>query len=69
MTDHELRSVVQDLIGVLQDQAKQIESLVAHIERVTARPEQRQFSVVVSELSELQHRVKALLPEKTIRER
>jgi hypothetical protein len=61
MSDHELRSVVCDLIIVLHEQAKQLESLVSHIQGMTSHlPEQKQFSVVASELSELQHRIKLL---------
>lgn len=52
-----LWTIVGDLIEVMRVEAKEIEKLVAHVEQVTTRmPEDHQFSVVVSELAELQHR-------------
>lgn len=61
MADPELRHVVHDLIAVLHDQAKQLEMLVAHVEQVTSRlPEDHEFNLVASGLSELQRRTRAL---------
>jgi hypothetical protein len=62
MADHELRRVVHDLIAVLHDQAKQLELLVTHVEQVTRRlPQDQQFNIVASELSELRLRAQALV--------
>jgi hypothetical protein len=61
MEDKELRQVVNELIGVLHQQAKELELLVAHVEQVTRRlADDHQFGVVASELSELHHRMKKL---------
>ena len=52
-----LWTIVGDLIEVMRIEAKEIEKLVTHVEQVTTRmPEAHQFSVIVSELAELQHR-------------
>ena len=57
----QLAAVVQELVGVLQVQARELERLVAHIEQVTTRlPEANDFSVVRSELAALQVRLKKL---------
>lgn len=65
MADQELRDVVRDLIEVLHDQSKQIETLAIHIQQVAGRlPDQQQLSVVTSELSELRLRIKKLNPQK-----
>ncbi|REK09957.1 MAG: hypothetical protein DWQ37_17810 [Planctomycetota bacterium] len=65
MADEDVRwRIVGDLIDVLRLQAKQIEKLVTHVEQVTTRlPEAHQFSVVVSELSELEVRWKTAAAE------
>jgi hypothetical protein len=58
--DHALWTIVGDLIAISRLQAKQIENLVTHVEQVTTRmPEAHQFSVIVSELSELENRLKS----------
>jgi hypothetical protein len=60
MTDHEpLREIVEDLIAALHVQAKELEKLVDHVERVAGHLGYRpQFSVIASELSELHLRIK-----------
>jgi hypothetical protein len=56
-----LAAIVEDLIAVMHLEARELEQLVAHVEQVTTRlPEASQLSVVTSELSELQHRIKKL---------
>jgi hypothetical protein len=61
MEDQDLRRVVNELITVLHDQAKELELLVAHVEQVTQPlPKDHQFGLVVSELSALHHRMKKL---------
>jgi hypothetical protein len=61
MADKELRQVVNELIAVLHEQAKELELLVAHVEQVTRRlPKDHEFSVIASELSELHYRSKKL---------
>ncbi len=61
MADLELRNVVNDLIGVLHDQAKQIEAMAVHLEQVAGRlPDHEHLSIATSELSELRLRMKKL---------
>lgn len=62
MKDHEaLRKVIEEFIGVMHLQTKELEKLLAHVEQVTGRlPDGGQLSVVASELSELHQRVKKL---------
>ena len=62
MTDVEqLAAVVEDLVGVLHLQAKELERLVARVEQVTTRlPEASGMTVVASQLSALQLRIKKL---------
>jgi hypothetical protein len=56
-----LRAIVEELIEVLHLQAKELERLVTHVEQATRHLAQpHQFSVVVSELSALQHRIRKL---------
>ncbi len=63
MADNEaLWTIVGHLIEITRLQAKQTEELVMHVEQVTTRlPEANQFPVIVSELSELEHRFKSAL--------
>jgi hypothetical protein len=61
MTAGELAAIVDDLIGILHLEAKQLEKLIAHVEQVTTRlPEQSELAVIRSSLSELHHRLKKL---------
>jgi hypothetical protein len=64
MSDCEqLRQIVEDLVDVLHLQARELESLVEHVEQVAGRLDyQHQFSLVASELSELHVRIKKLSP-------
>ncbi len=59
MTDLEqLIHVVDDLLGVLHLQAEEVQRLMTHVERQTVRsPDTSQLPLVLSELSELRHRV------------
>jgi hypothetical protein len=58
---NELTAVVQDLIDILQFQAKELEKLITHVAQVTTRlPEANEIAVVRSELSALQVRVRKL---------
>jgi hypothetical protein len=57
----QLRSVVNDLIELMHVQAKELEALVTHVEQVTVHmPQTHQFSVVVSGLAALHHRIQKL---------
>jgi hypothetical protein len=59
--DQRLDRIVADLIGVMHLQAKELENLVVQVEQVAGRlPEGNQFSLVVSELSELKRRIQGL---------
>jgi hypothetical protein len=62
MTDYEqLRQVVEDLIGVMHLQARELETLVERVEQVAGHLDYRhRLSVIASELSELHVRVKQL---------
>lgn len=62
MTDvNELAAVLGDLVDAMHFQAKELERLASHLERETVRlPEPSQISVVVSELSELQVRLRRI---------
>jgi hypothetical protein len=54
-----LRQIVEGLIEVMHLQARELEKLVEHVEQVAGHlGYQPQFSVVVSELSELQVRIR-----------
>ncbi len=58
---NKLAAIVDELIEVLHLQARQLESLIAHIEQVTTRlPEENQMSVIRSGLSGLHLRIKEL---------
>lgn len=60
-SERELLSIVSELIKVLHLQAKETEKLASHLEQTTTRlPAPPQFSVVVSELSALQVRIRKL---------
>lgn len=55
----QLQQVVAELLNVLHAQAKEIEQLTMHVERHTDRLlHPSQMALLVSELSELQSRVK-----------
>jgi hypothetical protein len=62
MSDHEsLRRLVEDLVVVMQHQAKELEKMVVHIEQAVGRlPEESRLAVIASELSELKHRAQRL---------
>ena len=56
-----LHQIVEDLIGVMHLQARELGKLVERVEQVAGRlGYHNQFSVVASELSELHMRVKKL---------
>lgn len=59
MSDHELLvRLVEDLIDVVQLQAKELEKLIVRIEQAVGRlPEEIPFAAIASELSELKQRV------------
>lgn len=57
----QLAAALDDLIGVLHTQAKEIENLITHIEQTSARlTYPTQMPLIVSELSELRQRVRRL---------
>lgn len=57
----QLAAVVEELVGVLQLQARNLERFMAHVEQVTTRlPEANELSVIRSELAALQVRIKNL---------
>jgi hypothetical protein len=57
----QLRTVVEDLIKVVQLQAKETEKLGTHVAKVTTHvTRDSQMHLVVSELSELLNRVRKL---------
>ncbi len=57
----ELAAVVDELIEVLQMQARELEKLIAHVEQVTVHlPEASELSVIRSSLSGLRLRIKKL---------
>jgi hypothetical protein len=62
MSDHEeLPGLVEELIDVVQLQAKELEKLVVHIEQAIGRvPEGNQFAVIAAELAELKQRAQRL---------
>jgi hypothetical protein len=62
MSDHEsLQSLVEDLIDVMQLQAKELERLVIDIEQAVGRLRaENQFAVIASELSELKQRAERM---------
>jgi hypothetical protein len=65
MTDvAQLAAIVEELIAVLQLQARELEKLIAHVEQVTTRlPEANELSVIRSELTALHVRIKKLRGE------
>lgn len=67
MTDvEELRAVVEELVGVAQLQAQEMQKLITHVEqRTTHLPHASQLPLVLSELSELHIRVKELSSPKS----
>ena len=59
--ERQLNTALADLIGVLHQQAQELERLISHVEQQTARlPYRSRMSEVLSELSELRHRVRSL---------
>lgn len=55
----QLHKIVEDLVAVMHAQARELEKLVEHIERSTGHlGYQPQFSIIASELSDLQVRVR-----------
>jgi hypothetical protein len=62
MSNHEsLSRLFEDLIDVMQLQAKELEKLIVHLEQAIGRvPEGSQFAVIASELSELKQRAQRL---------
>jgi hypothetical protein len=57
----QLAAVVEELIGILQLQARELEKVIAHVEQVTTRlPEANELSTVRSELTALSVRLKKL---------
>ncbi len=57
----QLAAVVDELIGVLQLQAQNLERLISHVEQVTTRlPVANELSVVRSELAALRVRITKL---------
>ncbi len=58
VSNERLAEIVESLIEVLHLEAKEIEKLVTRVEQVAGRlPGENQFSLVVSELSELKRRI------------
>lgn len=61
MKVHELATVLEELVAVLQLQARELEKLIAHVEQVTAHlPEENEMSVIRSSLSGLHLRLHKL---------
>ncbi|HLN27415.1 MAG TPA: hypothetical protein VK395_06700 [Gemmataceae bacterium] len=61
MNVEELASVVDELVEVLHNQARELEKLIAHVQQVTAHlPEESEMSVIRSSLSGLHLRLKKL---------
>ncbi|HLI75773.1 MAG TPA: hypothetical protein VKV02_02415 [Acidobacteriaceae bacterium] len=57
----QLAAVVEELVGVLQVQARDLERLITHVEQVTTRlPESNELAVVRAELAALHVRIKKL---------
>jgi hypothetical protein len=57
----QLAAVVEELVGVLQVQARDLERLLSHVEQVTRRlPEANELAVVRSEFAALRVRAKKL---------
>ena len=57
----QLRQIVEDLIGIMHLQTKEVEALLGRVEQVAGHlGDKHQLSVVASELSELHVRVKSL---------
>jgi hypothetical protein len=62
----ELRAVVEELVGVAQLQAQEMQKLITHVEQRTSRlPQASQLPLVLSELSELHIRVKGFSSPKS----
>jgi hypothetical protein len=60
--DEELRLVVEDLVRVMHDQTRGLETLVEHLGQVVGRlPDGSDLSVVRSELAALHARAKRLV--------
>ena len=60
--DEELRLVVEDLIRVMHEQTRELESLVDHLAQTVGRvPDRADLSVVRSELAALHVRAKKLV--------
>jgi polyhydroxyalkanoate synthesis regulator phasin len=61
MQVEELAAVVDELIEVLHLQARELESLIAHVEQVTTRlQEESEMAVIRSTLTGLHQRIKKL---------
>ena len=61
MSESKLLPIVDELVQVLQLQAKETEKLANHLEQTTTRlASPHQFSTVVSELSSLQVQIRKL---------
>lgn len=59
--DPALIEALDDLVGVLQDQARELERAIAHIEgSVGPLPESSQMPIIVSRLSEVHHRIRKI---------
>jgi hypothetical protein len=55
----QLAAIVEELIAVMQIQARELESLITHVEQVTTRlPEASELSVIRSELASLHVRAR-----------
>lgn len=58
----QLGRIVEDLVGVMHLQARELEKLVERVEQVAGRlGDAHQFSVIASELSELHVRIRKLV--------
>ena len=59
--ENSLHRIVEDLVDVLQFQAKELETLADQIQQVAGRlPESNKLSLVRSQLSELKSRISGL---------
>ncbi|HHK42654.1 MAG TPA: hypothetical protein ENJ50_09580 [Planctomycetaceae bacterium] len=60
-TDAQLVTLLEELIDILHDQAKEVERLTAHVEGATTPlPEASQMPLVISRLSALRQQLRAL---------
>jgi hypothetical protein len=58
---YQIAEMLEELIGLMHTQAKEIERLIVHVEQTTGRlGHETQMPLVVSELSELHKRVRKL---------